>query len=164
MKSPLALNLRLAVCLIVVAPLASWADPIQKDEIEYQSQAFEQWWGQKLVWKFDDLPLTGKVPDSRIPYSGHDYPDRAGGTINALRRYDAAFRTGGRASSWERWDTTAYQEPIRSARRGLFGRMIGRTVMGTPHWHGHCNGWTAASIRHAEPVNSVVQNGVTFSP
>jgi hypothetical protein len=36
--------------------------------------------------------------------------------------------------------------------------------MGTPSWHGHCNGWTAAAIRHAEPRQSVTRNGVVFSP
>jgi hypothetical protein len=34
----------------------------------------------------------------------------------------------------------------------------------TPTWYGHCNGWTAAAIRHAEPQRSVVRNGVTFTP
>jgi hypothetical protein len=36
--------------------------------------------------------------------------------------------------------------------------------MGTPNWHGHCNGWAAAAIRHAEPQQSVTRNGVVFSP
>ena len=36
--------------------------------------------------------------------------------------------------------------------------------MGTPNWHGHCNGWAAAAIRHAEPQQSVSRNGVVFSP
>jgi hypothetical protein len=36
--------------------------------------------------------------------------------------------------------------------------------MGTPGWYGHCNGWTAAAIRHAEPQQSVTRNGVVFSP
>ena len=36
--------------------------------------------------------------------------------------------------------------------------------MATPHWHGHCNGWTAAAIRHAEPKQSVNRNGVVFTP
>ena len=36
--------------------------------------------------------------------------------------------------------------------------------METPNWHGHCNGWAAAAIRHAEPQNSVRRNGVTFTP
>ena len=33
-----------------------------------------------------------------------------------------------------------------------------------PDWHGHCNGWTAAAIRHAEPQYDVERNGVTFTP
>ena len=44
---------------------------------------------------------------------------------------------------------------------GLFERMRARRSVG---WYGHCNGWTAASIRHAEPVKNVVRNGVTFTP
>ena len=38
------------------------------------------------------------------------------------------------------------------------------TKMETPNWHGHCNGWTAATIRHAEPQTSVKFNGVVFTP
>jgi hypothetical protein len=34
----------------------------------------------------------------------------------------------------------------------------------TPGWYGHCNGWTAAAIRHAEPQSNVVRNGVVFTP
>jgi hypothetical protein len=46
---------------------------------------------------------------------------------------------------------------------GLFGwRMVTRTD--TPDWAGHCNGWVSAAIRHAEPRQSVVRNGVTFTP
>jgi hypothetical protein len=41
---------------------------------------------------------------------------------------------------------------------------MGMTKMGTPHWHGHCNGWAAAAMRHAEPQQSVRMNGVTFTP
>jgi len=133
-------------------------------EYEEQDKAFEKWWGEKLEWNFSKLPLEGKVDESRIPYSGHDYPDRQGGTFRSLKKYDAAFRTGGQASAWERWDTTAYQEPIKKVTTGLFRRRVTRTRMGTPHWHGHCNGWTAAAMRHAEPVNNVVRNGVTFTP
>ncbi|MBW8884108.1 MAG: hypothetical protein JF612_04865 [Planctomycetia bacterium] len=33
-----------------------------------------------------------------------------------------------------------------------------------PTWYGHCNGWTAAAIRHAEPQRSVTRNGVVFTP
>src|SRR5262245_56719577 len=68
--------------------------PIKKDDLEYQQQAFKQWWGDDLSLKLADLPAEGKVPDFRVPYAGHDYPDRAGGTINALVKYDQAFHRG----------------------------------------------------------------------
>jgi hypothetical protein len=66
------------------------------------------------------------------------------------------------AVAYEEHDTTAYQEPT-TERRGLLG-LIRVQVERTPGWHGHCNGWTAASIRHAEPQKSVRRNGVTFTP
>ena len=154
----------LSIAVVIVTSTTLFAQESELSEFEQQNAAFRRWWGEDLVWKFDDLPLEGDVPDWRVPYSGHDYPDRQGGTGWAMRMYDAAFRTGGQAASWERWDTTAYKEP-RGGRqpRGLLGRLFAGRPQ-TPHWHGHCNGWTAASIRHAEPENSVVKNGVTFSP
>lgn len=131
-----------------------------------QNEAFQQWWGTDFQWKFDELPTKGSVPEHRIPYSGYIYPDTAGGTVSALNKYDMAFN-GRRylATGHERWDTTAFQEPTSAPRRGLFGRVFSTSSrMATPHWHGHCNGWTSAAIRHAEPVNNVVRNGVTFTP
>lgn len=158
--------MRLAAVVIAMTlaiPAISLAEPIKKKERDYQDKAFRKWWNAKLVWKFDKLPTKGKVPDHRIPYSGHDYPDRRGGTATAMAKYDRAFHRGyGRASGFERHDTTAFQEPT-TVRVGLF-RFRTRTVMETPHWHGHCNGWTAAAIRHAEPQKSVVRNGVRFTP
>jgi hypothetical protein len=65
------------------------------------------------------------------------------------------------ATSHERWDTTAFDEVV--PRRGLLGS-LGFTSVETPHWHGHCNGWTAATIRHAEPQRSVEVDGVVFAP
>jgi len=126
---------------------------------ELNNETFRRYWGTDFVWKFDELPSSGTVPQFRVPYSGYIYPDTGGGTINALRKYDMAFN-GRRylAAGYEQWDTTAFQEPSRG---GLFGF---RTVMRTPGWHGHCNGWAAAAIRHAEPQTSVRRNGVVFSP
>src|SRR5262245_59853460 len=84
--------------------------PIKKDEVEYQQQAFKQWWGDDLVLKLADLPVEGKVPDFRVPYAGHDYPDRAGGTINALVKYDQAFHRGRPlATEFERMDVSAHR-------------------------------------------------------
>src|SRR5262245_16706295 len=160
--------------LLVSVSLAQYGPPqrvysygaIRKDELEQQQTAFKQWWGDELVMKLADLPAEGKVPEFRVPYSGHDYPDRAGGTIFALSKYDQAFHRGRQmATDFERMDVSAHRngrsdEPI----RGPFGRVWARGGRGVPTWYGHCNGWTAAAIRHAEPQKSVVRNGVTFTP
>ena len=149
--------------------------PIRKDELEQQQQAFKQWWGDELVTKLADLPAEGKVPEFRVPYSGHDYPDRGGGTIASLSKYDQAYHRGRQlATEYERMDVGAHRGgrlpgrdygPQGGARRTVCapcGRM--RSAAAVPTWYGHCNGWTAAAIRHAEPQKSVVRNGVTFTP
>jgi hypothetical protein len=66
------------------------------------------------------------------------------------------------ATAHEQWDITAYRQPT-TQRVGLF-RQAKTTRMEIPNWHGHCNGWAAAAIRHAEPQQSVQRNGVVFSP
>ncbi len=153
------------VALVLVLSVGQTAAPIKQEEVDYQNQVFQRWWETDLVWVFDDLPTEGEVPAFRIPYSGHDYPDRAGGTIEVMRKYDQAFnasRRRGLATEFERHDTTAFTEPT-TERRGIFG-LRRRTVERTPQWHGHCNGWTAAAIRHAEPQQSVTRHGVVFTP
>ena len=163
----------LVPALLVIAALGQRPYPtrggaIQAEEVSYQQQAFKQWWGDELVFKLDDLPAEAKVPDFRVPYSGHDYPDKAGGTVVAMMKYDQAFHSGRPlATEYERQDIGAHRggrsRPDAPAGRGLFGRLFaGRSR--TPGWYGHCNGWTAAAIRHAEPQHSVVRNGVTFTP
>lgn len=136
---------------------------IPKTEVQHQNEVFQRFWGTDFDWRFDELPAKGNVSQERVPYSGGIYLDKYGGTATALRKYDRAFH-GGRmlATAYEQWDTSAFQEPV-SQPGGLFGR---RQVMrmGTPNWHGHCNGWAAAAIRHAEPQHSVTRNGVAFSP
>jgi hypothetical protein len=144
--------------------------PIKKDELEQQQQAFKQWWGEELKLKLADLPAEGKVPDFRVPYAGHDYPDRAGGTVNALYKYDQAFhRSRPLAAEFERMDVSDHRRGRPAGRDeppriGLFGRLREGRGRGVPGWYGHCNGWTAAAIRHAEPEKSVVRNGVMFTP
>lgn len=164
-----------ALSLLLVAATAgqinSSGGTMKPDELKYQQQVFQQWWEQDLVLKFADLPADGKTPDFRIPYSGHDYPDKAGGTINAMRKYDAAFNRGRHlAEEYERRDVGGHRgrfgfanNPDEPPRRGLFGRILGGRDR-TPGWYGHCNGWTAAAIRHAEPEKSVIRNGVVFTP
>lgn len=144
---------------------------IRKEELTYQKDAFKQWWGTEYVTKLADLPTEGKVPDARVPYSGHDYPDMAGGTLAAMSKYDRAFHSGrGLATGFEQRDIGEHRALGRDSGeehevRGPFGR-VWRTSRGrgVPTWYGHCNGWTAAAIRHAEPQKSVVRNGVTFTP
>ena len=148
--------------LIAAITVSTGMGAVIPDEVvKTQDTVFKRYWGKKLVWKFDELPTAGTVPDYRVPYSGYIYPDTAGGTVYALRKYDQAFNGGrGLAAGHEQWDTTAYRKPTYQ-RMGLFRS---RVVYSTPHWHGHCNGWTAAAIRHAEPKRSVNRNGVVFSP
>lgn len=145
--------------LVAVIAVSTAGASIPRGAIEKQNELFQRFWGVPFEWKYEALPEKGQVREGQIPYSGYIYPDRGGGTASALRKYDMAFHRGRySATSWENWDTTAYKKP---KRRGLFGL---RVVMETPSWHGHCNGWAAAAIRHAEPQKSVTINGVTFSP
>jgi hypothetical protein len=144
--------------LLVLAGVAL-GDVIPKAEVEKQNATFQELWKRDFVWEFDDLPLDGGVDTVRIPYSGYIYPDKQGGTIESLKKYDRAFHGGKMlASAHEQWDTTAFKEPVDS----FFGKLL--KIKETPGWYGHCNGWAAAAIRHAEPVRSVTKNGVTFSP
>jgi len=138
--------------------------PIKKDELEYQQQTFKQWWGDELAMKLADLPAEGAVPEYRTPYAGHDYPDRAGGTVMAMWKYDQAFHRGRQlATQFERSDVSDHRSSGEEVVYGPWGRA--RTIRtGGAYWYGHCNGWTAAAIRHAEPEHSVVRNGVTFTP
>jgi hypothetical protein len=118
--------------------------PLDKDEIEKQDKIFKYWWKTDLEWKLDNLPKIGMVDEHRRPWAGHIYPDYAGGCYVPLRKYDEALHPRDYlASRYERYD-----QSIRYA----------------PHWAGHCNGWTAASIRHAEPRNNVTRNGVVIKP
>jgi hypothetical protein len=85
-------------------------------------------------------------------------------------KYDRAFYRGqSKAYQAEREDlqfhTTVKTEGQEVVRRGLFGRVISvNRPSVVPIWYGHCNGWTAAAMRHAEPQKSVTRNGVVFTP
>jgi hypothetical protein len=148
--------------LVVAFTLTGMGASIPESISHRQEEVFQRYWGTDFVWKFDELPAKASVPEFRIPYSGYIYPDTAGGTQRAMRKYDLAFN-GGRlnAMAFEQRDTSMTKPT--AVRGGLFGfRTVTRNV--TPHWYGHCNGWTAAAIRHAEPQHSVQRNGVTFTP
>jgi hypothetical protein len=151
-------------------PLVDSSGPIPKQDWEDVKGSYKTLWGEQLVTRMTDLPTEGKVPDYRVPYSGHDYPDKTGGTLAAMAQYDRAFNNGySRAYKHEREDldfhTTVRTPGQEIVHRGMFGRVISverRDVV--PTWYGHCNGWTAASIRHADPQKTVTRNGVVFTP
>lgn len=157
----------LFLCFVLPFVSSVMGAPVSTEERLEQAEAFEIWWNTKLEWEFDKLPSKGGVAEFRIPYSGHDYPDRAGGTMDALRKYDAAFHRGQLlATSWERTDVGADRSNRRVwvRGRGLFRNLMTAPEPNVPGWYGHCNGWTSAAIRHAAPEKSVVRNGVRFTP
>lgn len=162
MKSPVT-TLSFTLLLTALASAPAWAGYIARSEVKEQNEHFQQWWETKLEWKAEKLPVKGRVPSYRMPYAGYIYPDKAGGCINVLGKYDRAFNWGrGSAAAYERHDIAIHKDTV-TRRGGLFGwRMV--TRRDTPDWAGHCNGWTAAAIRHAEPRRSVIRNGVRFTP
>ncbi len=157
------------VALILAAPGWGSSGPVPQVDRETQNRVFQELWGEDFVWKYDDLPARGGVPEFRMPYAGYIYPDSIGGTYKSLQKYDRAFHHGrSRAAAYEQTDIASHKQVItRQVRRGggWFGsRTASVQSYGTPYWHGHCNGWTAAAIRHGEPKHSVTKNGVTFTP
>lgn len=149
----------MSILSVALTALAALGAPISSADVEKQNKVFKQLWETEFTWEYDQLPEKGGVEEWRVPYSGYIYPDTAGGTQSALRKYDRAFNGGrGLATAYEQRDTSMTER-----QPGLFGgRLFSRER--TPDWYGHCNGWAAAAIRHAEPVKSVTRNGVTFSP
>ncbi|HJN07835.1 MAG TPA: hypothetical protein QF564_04035 [Pirellulaceae bacterium] len=147
--------------LVAAIALSTVGQSINQADIKTQNEVFQRLWGTEFSWTFADLPEKGGVKSFRVPYSGHIYPDTQGGTIEVMRKYDRAFHRGRTpAASYERYDTTAFKE--KPELKGLFGRTFSFGAARTPNWHGHCNGWSAAAIRHAEPQKSVYRNGVEF--
>ena len=159
-----------SVLLVLVLSVPGWGSsgPVPQVDVDTQNRVFQELWGEDFVWKYDDLPTQGAVPEFRVPYAGYIYPDSIGGTYRSLQKYDQAFHPGrGPATAYERSDIAAHKQVVtRQVRRGgLFGSYTSSvSSYGTPYWHGHCNGWTAAAIRHGEPKHSVTKNGVVFTP
>lgn len=149
----------MSTLFVALTALAALGAPISTAEVNKQNETFQQLWETEFTWQYDQLPEKGGVEEWRVPYSGYIYPDTAGGTQRSLSKYDRAFNGGrGLAVSYEKRDTS-----MTELQPGLFGgRLFARQR--TPDWYGHCNGWTSAAIRHAEPVESVTRNGVTFTP
>ena len=146
----------LALCAL--APIAAEAWPIQKKNIQQNNRVFQDGFGTELLWHYKSMPKKASLPKHRMPYAGYIYPDNQGGCEAVLWKYDQAFHHGrGLAVGFERHDIEIHKEK----KSGLFG-FASRAQ--TPDWTGHCNGWTAAAIRHAEPQRSVRRGGVTFAP
>ncbi|MCG8584964.1 MAG: hypothetical protein MI757_09660 [Pirellulales bacterium] len=148
------------VSFVIAAPLFAQSWPVLKQEREELDKDFRRLWNDELVWKFDELPTKAYVPKHRVPYAGSIYPDNVGGTWQACRKYDRAFYGGrNRAEAYEAYDIRIHSSYVGYG--GFFSRGGYYTV---PYWSGHCNGWTAAAIRHAEPKYSVKHNGVMLTP
>jgi hypothetical protein len=152
----------------VSSPVVGQNSAVLEQERKDLNTVFEQAWESPLVWNLDALPTKGYVPVKRVPYAGAIYPDNNRGTYWECQKYDAAFH-GGRslASSFEDRDTREHKTSTGRrqsgySRRGPLGRPKPRSRV--PHWSGHCNGWTTAAIRHAQPTKSVERNGVVFTP
>jgi len=126
-----------------------------------------------------NLKKEASVPSWRVPYSAAIHPESSGGLGNvggraglfgrrgaggssALSKYDSAFNGGQNlANSFE-------VRRIMGTDRALFPRM--RMRRNSEHWEGYCSGFTAATIRHPEPVRPVDASkaggaaGVVFQP
>ena len=157
MNRYLIASLAAVLAILCVNAQQSHAWPIKKTDVVINNDIFNTWFGTELTWHYKSLPARAAVPKHRMPYAGYIYPDNQGGTASVLWKYDRAFNFGrNSAASFERGDIARTQE---QSGGGLFGARAH-----TPDWAGHCNGWTAAAIRHAEPQKTVKRNGVDFTP
>ncbi len=117
------------------------------DELSRTGDFYYNVWDGEFVLNINKLPDWGEV--EHLPYSGYWYPQSTQGTNlvitpggqSPLAKYDQAFNTGGASVNWELQNHTS-----------------------TLSWAGHCNGFSSAAQRHAEPFKSVVRGGVTFDP
>jgi hypothetical protein len=116
--------------------------------INLASDQFYSIWKKPYELRINSLPTSGGVASGKIPYSGSGYAELEGGANvdGALTKYDKAFGT--RSAAWE---AKNHQRSRKTA---------------DDDWAGHCNGYSAAAIRHKEPFKSVKDpaSGVTFTP
>lgn len=121
-------------------------------EIKQTSDFFFRALDSSFSRHFDTLHQThasGSVTPQRVPARGYWYPNVSGGTAagGALARYDRAFHGGeDRAARWERENHQVSPAAPEAS------------------WSGHCNGMSAAAVRHIEPKQSVTEGGQTFTP
>ncbi len=133
-----------AAVLILATTLAGCGNSSSsqlQERIDQRNEPSRLGVGGEFVHHLRSLPESGS--SSRSVWSGNWWPMSAGGTGNAMRKYDAATGNQQRAETWER----AAAAPLASV-----------------SWAGHCNGLAAAGINDAEPKRSVTYGGQTFTP
>jgi len=151
-------------------------EPAPSERDEQESLFNDCFRDRKLAYqtRFAELNTSAKVDGWRIPYSAAIYPERSGGlaaarssTGTVLGKYDLAFNGGqSLAESYDR------RRKLRTGvrRAGLFGRPQTHTYYDAAPWEGYCSGFTAATIRHPEPMRPVDAGtvggrpGVVFQP
>ena len=69
---------------IILSLLSLFRRCCSDKDTKQQNDTFEHHWGTEFVWRFDELPTQGTLPNYRVPYSGDIYLDTAGGTVKAL--------------------------------------------------------------------------------
>lgn len=165
--STLMINGALSCFLVLLGctPQKSWNKTPRKGQSQFSARAQDEiLFGGKvfdLINKdrgltygsvFSTAKLEAVVPSEKLPYQGFWYPEKTNGTALVLtdgkspvQKYDEAFNGGqSLAQDWEKKNHGSLQE----------GEI--------PNWYGHCNGFSAASIRHAEPEKDVAMGQTTF--
>lgn len=123
-------------------------------EIRNKGNVYYTLFKRNYELKFDVLPPSSSVDAAKTPYVGSWYPQVSGGTgikqsnsVSALEKYDQAFNGGvNKAAQWEQQNHSVGSNDPNSG------------------WKGHCNGYSAAAQRHAEPQKNVTKGSTVFTP
>lgn len=119
-----------------------------KAEVLAADQLFTSLWQSPYAVNLAEMPTHGEVPEALRPRSGSWYPYASGGTNDdqALVQYDQEYKS--EASSWEAQNHQTSRENLNE----------------NNSWFGHCNGYSAASLRHLEPQKDVkTPSGTVFT-
>jgi hypothetical protein len=136
--------------------------PSERDEQEQLFDYYFQDRNLKYETKLSQLKTVASVPTWRIPYSAAIHPLSQGGMSPAgggilLRRSNgpSALRVYDRAFHESRNLAAAYElrQVMGGIDRALFPGL--RMRRSNEDWEGYCSGFTAAAIRHPEPIRAV---------
>lgn len=142
----------------------------------------------KYETRLAELKTQASVPSWRIPYSAAIHSEASGGlsdlrggagrTVRTTGRRRRAGGTGGGSSALSLYDrafnggrnlANSFEiRRIMGRDRALFPAM--RMRINSERWEGYCSGFTAATIRHPEPIRPVDAgrvggaSGVVFQP